>query len=228
MIQLHNVSKVYDNGVLALSKIDLLIEKGEFIFLVGASGAGKSTIMKLIMRQEIPTGGMILVGRKNIAIMRPAGIPYLRRNIGVIYQDYKLLPNKTVFENVAFALEVVEVGHREIMRQVPAVLELVKLQHKVKAFPAQLSGGEQQRVSIARAIVNRPLVLLADEPTGNLDPATSWEIMDLLVEINKRGTTIIMATHNKEIVDQLRRRVVVLVEGKIIKDVQRGDYTGEA
>ncbi|MGE5558541.1 MAG: cell division ATP-binding protein FtsE [Bacillota bacterium] len=228
MIQFHNVTKIYNNGVEALSKINLLIDKGEFVFLVGASGAGKSTIMKLVMRQEVCTAGTILVGRKNVATLRAWGVPFLRRNIGVIYQDFKLLPNKTVYENVAFALEVVEVPRREILRQVPLVLELVKLQLKANAFPSELSGGEQQRVSIARAIVNKPLVLLADEPTGNLDPETSWGIMDLLQEINKRGTTIIMATHNKEIVNALRKRVVVLVEGKIVKDVQKGDYTGEA
>jgi cell division transport system ATP-binding protein len=224
LIQFHNVSKIYSNGTVALTNINLYIEKGEFLFLVGPSGAGKTTFIKLVIRREMPSDGQVFVGRKNLSLMKHNEIPIFRRNIGTIYQDYKLLPNKTVFENVAFALEVVEASHRDIIKQVPAVLELVGLQEKAKVFPAELSGGEQQRVSLARAIVNRPLILLADEPTGNLDPDTSWGIMDLLVEINKRGTTIVMATHNKTIVDRMRRRVVALESGHIVRDEQKGVY----
>lgn len=227
MIQVQNLSKVYGNGVLALSDVSLQIEKGEFVFLVGPSGAGKSTFMKLVIRRELPSEGNIYVGRKNLVKLKPSEVPLFRRNIGVIFQDYKLLPNKTVYENVSFALEVIEATKREIGRQVPAVLELVGLKEKAKVFPSELSGGEQQRVSLARAIVNRPLLLLADEPTGNLDPDTSWGIMDLLLEINKRGTTIIMATHNKEIVNRMRRRVVALENGRIVRDEAKGVYAVE-
>jgi cell division transport system ATP-binding protein len=224
LIQLQQVTKVYSNGVVALNKIDLFIEKGEFIFLVGASGAGKTTFMKLVNRRELPTEGNVFVGRKNLSQMKDSEIPIFRRNIGTIFQDYKLLPNKTVFENVAFALEVIEASRRDVLRQVPAVLDLVGLKDKARVFPSELSGGEQQRVSLARAIVNRPLLLLADEPTGNLDPDTSWGIMDLFLEINKRGTTIIMATHNKTVVDRMRKRVVALENGNLARDEQKGVY----
>lgn len=224
MIQFQGVSKVYGNGVTALAGIDLHIEKGEFVFLVGPSGAGKTTFMKLIIRREMPSQGLIYVGRKSLAKMKEKEVAVFRRNIGVIFQDYKLLPNKTVFENISFALEVIEASKRDIMKQVPAVLELVGLREKAKVFPGELSGGEQQRVSLARAIVNRPVLLLADEPTGNLDPDTSWGLMDLLMEINKRGTTVIMATHNKTIVDQMRRRVVALEGGQLSRDDQKGVY----
>lgn len=227
MIQVQNISKLYANGVLALSDVNLQIEKGEFVFLVGPSGAGKSTFMKLIIRREFPSEGAIYVARKNVAKLKPSEVPHFRRNIGVIFQDYKLLPNKTVYENVSFALEVIEASKREVARQVPAVLELVGLKDKAKVFPSELSGGEQQRVSLARAIVNRPLLLLADEPTGNLDPDTSWGIMDLLLEINKRGTTIVMATHNKEVVNRMRRRVIALENGKIARDEAKGVYAVE-
>lgn len=227
MIQVQNLTKLYANGVLALSDVNLQIEKGEFVFLVGPSGAGKSTFMKLIIRRELPSEGAIYVARKNVAKLKPSEVPHFRRNIGVIFQDYKLLPNKTVYENVSFALEVIEASKREMARQVPAVLELVGLKDKAKVFPSELSGGEQQRVSLARAIVNRPLLLLADEPTGNLDPDTSWGIMDLLLEINKRGTTIVMATHNKEIVNRMRRRVIALENGKIARDEAKGVYAVE-
>ncbi|MGE5582113.1 MAG: cell division ATP-binding protein FtsE [Bacillota bacterium] len=224
MIDLQQVSKVYNNGVTALNNINLHIEKGEFVFLVGASGAGKTTFMKLVNRRELPTEGQVYVGRKDLSQMKESEIPHFRRNVGVIFQDYKLLPNKTVFENVAFVLEVTEASRRDILRQVPAVLDLVGLKDKARVFPSELSGGEQQRVSLARAIVNRPLLLLADEPTGNLDPDTSWGIMDLLLEINKRGTTVIMATHNKNIVDRMRKRVIALENGNLIRDEQKGVY----
>lgn len=224
MIQFQQVSKVYTNGVAALNNINLYIDKGEFVFLVGPSGAGKTTFMKMVIRRERPTEGLVYVGRKNLSQMRESEIPVFRRNIGVIFQDYKLLPNKTIFENVAFALEVIEASRRDILRQVPAVLDLVGLKDRARVFPSELSGGEQQRVSLARSIVNRPLLLLADEPTGNLDPDTSWGIMDLLLEINKRGTTIIMATHNKGIVDRMRKRVLALESGNLIRDEQKGVY----
>lgn len=224
MIQFQGVSKTYNNGVEALSDISLSIDKGEFVFLVGPSGAGKTTFMKLIIRRELPTSGVIYVANKNLNKMKLGEVPYFRRNIGFIFQDFKLLPNKTVFENVSFALEVIEASQREISRQVPAVLELVGLKDKAHIFPSELSGGEQQRVSLARSIVNRPHLLLADEPTGNLDPETSWGLMDLLLEINKRGTTIIMSTHNKVIVDRMRKRVIALDAGKMIRDEQKGVY----
>ncbi len=224
MIELQGVSKVYANGVVALNNIDVSIEKGEFVFLVGASGAGKTTFMKLVNRRELATQGKVFVGRKNLSQMRNSEIPIFRRNIGTVFQDYKLLPNKTIFENVAFALEVIESSRREVLRQVPAVLDLVGLKDKARVFPSELSGGEQQRVSLARAIVNRPLLLLADEPTGNLDPDTSWGIMDLFLEINKRGTTIIMATHNKAVVDKMRKRVIALENGILARDEQKGVY----
>jgi cell division transport system ATP-binding protein len=224
LIELQQVSKVYSNGVVALNKIDVSIEKGEFVFLVGASGAGKTTFMKLVNRRELATEGKVFVGRKNLSQMKNSEIPIFRRNIGTVFQDYKLLPNKTVFENVAFALEVIEASRRDILRQVPAVLDLVGLKDKARVFPSELSGGEQQRVSLARAIVNRPLLLLADEPTGNLDPDTSWGIMDLFLEINKRGTTIIMATHNKTVVDKMRKRVLALENGVLARDEQKGVY----
>ncbi len=224
MIQFQNVSKVYPNGITALNTVNMFIDKGEFVFLVGPSGAGKTTLIKMIIRRELPTQGIVYIGRKNLIKMKEREVSVFRRNIGVIFQDFKLLPNKNVFENVSFALEVIEASRKDILKQVPAVLELVGLKDKAKIFPSELSGGEQQRVSLARAIVNRPLVLLADEPTGNLDPDTSWGIMDLLMEINKRGTTVIMATHNKTIVDKMRRRVVALESGRISRDDQKGVY----
>lgn len=224
MIRMYGVYKRYPNGAIALSDINLTIEKGEFVFIVGASGAGKSTILKLINREAVPTRGQILVGGKNIVRMPAWEVPYLRRKIGVVFQDFKLLPNKTVFENVSFALEVTEAPPKDIKRRVTTALELVGLRHVAKALPRELSGGEQQRVSIARAIVSDPMVLLADEPTGNLDPATSWDITMLLHEINKRGTTVIMATHNREIVDAMKKRVIALDHGRIVRDDPRGVY----
>ena len=224
MINMINVSKVYPNGTKALTDITLRIEKGEFVFLVGPSGAGKSTMTKLIFREEQPSRGQILFNRKNISRYKQREIPYIRRAIGVIFQDFRLLQSKTVAENVAFALEVIEASRKEIRKAVPEALELVRLTDKADVMPSELSGGEQQRVAIARAIVNNPPLVIADEPTGNLDPDTSWEIVTLLQEINKCGTTIIMATHAKEIVDSMRKRVVALEKGKIARDEERGGY----
>jgi cell division transport system ATP-binding protein len=224
MIRLENVSKVYNNEVVALRDASFDVPKGEFVFLVGASGSGKSTLLRLMNRQERPERGTVWVAGRNINEMADSKVPYLRRNIGNIFQDYKLLPNKTVFENVAFALEVIGRPKHVIKQQVPAVLELVGLAGKQDRFPHQLSGGEQQRVSIARAFVNRPLILLADEPTGNLDPTTGEGIMRLLDRINKTGTTVVMATHDQRIVNMMRRRVVQLDRGVIIRDQARGVY----
>jgi len=224
LIQMYNVSKVYPPGIRALIDVTLRIEKGEFVFLVGASGAGKTSFIKLLLREELPTRGQIFVAGKSLVRMKRSEIPYLRRNVGVIFQDFRLLPNYTVFENVAFALRVVETPSRDIPRRVEEVLALVGLEGKERLLPDQLSGGEQQRVGIARAVVNRPSILLADEPTGNLDADTSWEIMKVLSEINKRGTTIIMATHAKDIVDRMRRRVIAIENGRVVRDEKRGLY----
>ncbi len=224
MIRLENVSKIYNGEVVAVREASFDVPKGEFIFLVGASGSGKSTLLRLMNRQERPEKGTVWVAGRNINEMPDGKVPYLRRNIGNIFQDYKLLLNKTVFENVAFALEVIGRPKHVIKQQVPAVLELVGLAGKQDRFPHQLSGGEQQRVSIARAFVNRPLILLADEPTGNLDPTTGEGIMRLLDRINKTGTTVVMATHDQRIVNMMRRRVVQLDRGVIIRDQARGVY----
>ncbi len=224
MIRLQNVSKVYDGGVVALKDIGVEVQKGEFLFLVGPSGSGKSTMIRLILREERPTTGDIWVAGKHVSGMASWKIPYVRRSIGTVFQDFKLLPSKTVFENVAFALEVIGRPRHVIRTQVPQVLKLVGLAAKADRFPQQLSGGEQQRVSIARAFVNRPLILLADEPTGNLDPATSVGIMRLLDRINRTGTTVVMATHDHAIVDAMRRRVVELERGRVVRDQSRGVY----
>ncbi len=224
MIRLENVSKIYDGDVTALREASFDIPKGEFVFLVGPSGSGKSTILRLMNRQEKPEKGAVWVAGKNVNQMRESEIPKLRRQIGNVFQDYKLLLNKTVFENVAFALEVIGRPRHVIRQQVPAVLDLVGLADKEDRFPNQLSGGEQQRVSVARAFVNRPLILLADEPTGNLDPATGEGIMKLLDRINKTGTTVVMATHDQKIVNMMRRRVVQLDRGVIVRDQTRGVY----
>ena len=224
MIRLENVTKVYNGEVTALRDASFDVPKGEFVFLVGASGSGKSTLLRLMNRQERPERGSVLVAGSDLNSMPDSKVPYLRRNIGNIFQDYKLLTNKTVFENVAFALEVIGRPKHVIKQQVPAVLELVGLAGKQDRFPNQLSGGEQQRVSIARAFVNRPLILLADEPTGNLDPATGEGIMRLLDRINKTGTTIVMATHDQRIVNMMRRRVIQLDRGVIVRDQARGVY----
>lgn len=228
MIQLYNVTKIYPNGVKALTDVTLRIRKGEFVFLVGPSGAGKSTLTKLLYREESPTRGQIILNGKNVLRMRSREIPYLRRKIGMVFQDFRLLPGKTVFENVAFALEVIGASNREIKRTVPTVLNMVGLSEKAGVFPDHLSGGEQQRVCVARAIINNPILIIADEPTGNLDPETSWELMKLLMDINRRGTTIIMATHAWEIVDAMKRRVVELYGGRIVRDEEEGAYRSEA
>jgi cell division transport system ATP-binding protein len=224
MIKLENVSKVYKGDVVALRDACADIAKGEFVFLVGPSGSGKSTMLRLLNKEEDPDNGHIFVAGKNIGQLSHWKVPFLRRNIGCVFQDFKLLPNKTVFENVAFALEVIGRPRHVVRAQVPAILELVGLAKKLDNFPHELSGGEQQRVSIARAFVNRPLILLADEPTGNLDPTTSVGIMRLLDRINRTGTTVLMATHDRSIVDTMRRRVIELDRGSIVRDQVRGVY----
>jgi cell division transport system ATP-binding protein len=225
MIKLENVTKHYMGGqVFALRDANAEIQKGEFVFLVGPSGSGKSTFIRLLNHEEVPDEGRIFVAGKDIVKLTPWKVPYLRRNIGCVFQDFKLLPNKTVYENVAFALEVIGRPNNVIRSQVPAILELVGLSDKDKNMPNELSGGEQQRVSIARAFVNRPLILLADEPTGNLDPNTSVGIMRLLDRINRTGTTVVMCTHDRSIVDSMRRRVLQLDRGVIVRDQARGVY----
>lgn len=224
MIELINVSKTYANGVDVLYNVNLNIGKEEFVFIVGPSGAGKTTLMRLLYRGENPSSGKVIVDRINVAELDAEQVPYLRRNIGVVFQDYKLLPKRTVFENVAFALRVTGAPRSTIRRKVMQSLELVGMLRRANAFPNELSGGEKQRACIARAIVNNPPILLADEPTGNLDPATSWDIIQLLEKINKRNTTVLVATHNKSIVDDMKRRVVALENGRVIRDQQLGGY----
>ena len=224
MIRLEQVTKTYKGSVAALKDADVDIQKGEFVFLVGPSGSGKSTFIRLLNKEETPEKGRIFVAGKDIGELSSWKVPFLRRNIGCVFQDFKLLSNKTVSENVAFALEVIGRPRHVIDTQVPAILDLVGLGHKATSLPNELSGGEQQRVSIARAFVNRPLILLADEPTGNLDPATSVGIMRLLDRINKTGTTVVMATHDRGIVDTMRRRVIELDRGAIVRDQARGVY----
>mgnify|MGYP003418124148 CR=1 FL=1 len=224
MIEMVNVKKMYPNGVTAVNGINVTIKKGEFVYVVGPSGAGKSTFIKMMYREEKPSEGTITVNGINLSNIRNSKVPLFRRNLGVVFQDFKLLPTLTVYENVAFTLEVIEVDPKEIKKRVMETLDLVGLKHKARMIPAELSGGEQQRVAIARSIVNDPKVVIADEPTGNLDPETSWDIMNIFEEINARGTTIVMATHNKEIVDNLKHRVIAIENGTIIRDEQRGDY----
>jgi cell division transport system ATP-binding protein len=224
MIRCDHVTKTYKDSVVALEDVSLEVGKGEFVFLVGPSGSGKSTFLRLCLKEEEPSKGAIFVAGKNIRTLSSWKVPYLRRNIGTVFQDFKLLPDKTVFDNVAFALEVIGKPKHTIDTRVPEILDLVGLGDKLTNFPDELSGGEQQRVSIARAFVNRPLILLADEPTGNLDPATSVDIMKLLDRINRTGTTVIMATHDNAIVDAMRRRVIELEGGKVIRDQARGVY----
>ena len=222
-----NVYKKYPNGVVAANGIDVTIEQGEFVYVVGTSGAGKSTFIKMMYREEKPTRGTIIVNGIDITKMKNRKVPLFRRSIGVVFQDFKLLPKLTVYENIAFALEVIEESPRIIRKKVLEVLDLVNLKHKARMFPNELSGGEQQRVSIARSIVNSPRVVIADEPTGNLDPETSWGIMKIFEEINTRGTTVVMATHNKEIVNTMKHRVIAIEDGMIVRDEQRGGYDNE-
>jgi cell division transport system ATP-binding protein len=224
MISLQHVTKTYRNGVTALEDVSVEIDKGEFVFVVGPSGSGKSTMIRLLLKQEEASHGQVFVAGKNLARITSFKVPHLRRNIGTVFQDYKLLQDKTAFENVAFALEVIGRPRHVIHTQVPAILELVGLAKKRDNLPHELSGGEQQRVSIARAFVNRPLVLLADEPTGNLDPNTSVDIMRLLDKVNRIGTTVVMATHDQAIVDAMRKRVIELDKGKVVRDQTRGVY----
>ena len=227
MVYLDNVTKKYINGSTALRTVTLKIEKGEFVFLVGSSGAGKSTLIKLLIKEEDPSAGEVFVNGMNVTGMERKQVPYLRRSLGIVFQDFRLLPNKTVYENVAFALHIVEAMPREIRRQVPMALSLVGLSKKANAYPNQLSGGEQQRVALARALVNNPSLLIADEPTGNLDPENSWEIMKLLNEINQRGTTVIVASHEKSIVDNMKKRVIALEKGVVVRDQEKGLYGDE-
>ena len=224
MITLENVTKVYGADTVAVQDVSFDIGKGDFVFLVGLSGSGKSTLLRLMSREEVATEGDVWVAGRNVSEMPPSRVPYLRRSIGNVFQDYKLLLNKTVFENVAFALEVIGKPRHVIRDQVPFVLELVGLADKSERFPNQLSGGEQQRVSIARAFVNRPLIMLADKPTGNLDPATSEGIMSLLQAINETGTTVVMATHDHRVVNVMRKRVIQLDRGAVVRDQERGVY----
>ncbi len=224
MISLRGVSLVYPNGVRALDGIDLEIGKGDFVFLVGHSGTGKSTLLRLLYREMAPTTGEITVDGIRVECLRRSRVPILRRHIGVVFQDFKLLTDKTVWENVAFALQVTGAHTRDVIRQVPRVLDLVGLSHKSRMYPGELSGGEQQRAAIARALVNNPKILLCDEPTGNLDPSNTTEIMELLLRINLKGTTIVVATHNQAVVDRMRRRVVRLDNGRIVTDEERGYY----
>jgi cell division transport system ATP-binding protein len=224
MIKLVNVTKTYKDTVVALADVSIDIGKGEFVFVVGPSGSGKSTLIRLLLKEEEPTKGEIYVAGKHIGRLTSWKIPYLRRNLGTVFQDFKLLPDKTVFDNVAFALDVIGKPRHVIEQRVPEILSLVGLGDKVSNYPDELSGGEQQRVSIARSFINRPLILLADEPTGNLDPATSVDIMKLLDRINRTGTTVIMATHDNAIVDAMRRRVIELDGGRVVRDQARGVY----
>jgi len=224
LIEMQDLWKTYPGGTNALKGITLKIDRNDFVYIVGPSGAGKSTFMKMIYREERPTKGQIFVNGVNLVSLKQRKIPYLRRHIGVIFQDFRLLPKLTVFENISFAMEVIESPKRLIKRRTLEVLELVNLKEKVNSLPHQLSGGEQQRIAIARAIVNNPTVIIADEPTGNLDPDTSWGIMRLLEEINYRGTTIVMATHNKEMVNTFRKRVIAIEKGAIARDELRGEY----
>ena len=224
MLKMTDVSKVYPGGSVALQNVDIHIEPGEFVFVVGPSGAGKSTFIKMLFREVLPTTGSIFVNGVDILSLTPNEIPYMRRQLGIIFQDYRLLPDRTVYENAAFAMEVIETPRRKIKRRVLNVLDLVGLRHRCNAYPNELSGGEQQRIAIARAIVNDPVFVIADEPTGNLDPETSWDIMEIFKEINAEGTTIVMATHDKEIVDAMGKRVIAIEDGKIVRDEASGVY----
>ncbi len=227
MVHLRDVILRYENGVTALQNVNLTVEKSEFVFLVGPTGAGKTTLLKLLTRELVPNEGKVIVAGKDVTKMKPSQVPYLRRLIGVVFQDILLLPDRTVWENVAFALRVTGASSSEIAREVPKALETVGMLHKAKSFPSELSGGEKHKVALARALIVKPLLLLADEPTGNLDPTSSFEIVDLLLSINRQGTTIIMATHDKTIVDAYRKRVVEIVGGRIVRDELKGVFCRE-
>ena len=220
MIEFRNVTKEYPGGTLALDEVDFTIDKGDFVFILGHSGAGKSTLLKLMLKEEEPTDGDITIADYNLSRIRRRKIPYLRRELGVVFQDFRLIPTMTAYENVAFAMRVTNVAAREIRRRVPYILKLVGLEGKSQMYPEQLSGGEQQRVAVARAIVNKPSILLADEPTGNLDPKTSWEIMKLLMEINKLGTTVVVVTHDISIVNRFKERTIILRNGRVFRDTK--------
>lgn len=224
MIHMRDVCKEYENGSVALKDINVDIEPGEFVFIVGPSGAGKSTFIRLLLREVLPSSGELYVSGKDVVNMTGNEVPFLRRKLGVIFQDFRLLPEKTVAENVAFAMQVIEAPRRTMQHSVNSVLDIVGLRPKYRSFPSQLSGGEQQRVAIARAIVNKPSIVIADEPTGNLDPSTSWEIMDIFKRINANGTTIVMATHDKNIVDTMKKRVIAIEDGRIVRDEAQGGY----
>ena len=221
------MTKIYENGAKGVERVSLQIDDGEFVFIVGSSGSGKSTLVRLFLKEVEPTEGKIIVNGDDLSTLTRRQMPFYRRRMGVVFQDFRLLPNKTVYENVAFAMQIVGASNKEIRRNVPAVLALVGLARKAKAYPNQLSGGEQQRTSLARAIANKPPLLVADEPTGNLDPDTAWEIVTLLEDINDRGTTVVVATHAKEIVDQMKKRVITLRNGAILRDVEKGGYSDE-
>lgn len=224
MIEFVNVTKEYENGVLALNDVSLKIENGEFVFLIGSSGAGKTTLTKILMREENVTSGQVILDGKDVTLLADKDIPYLRRKMGVVFQDFRLLEDRTVYENVEFAMQIVGASRREIRRRVPTVLNMVGLNYKAKMFPRQLSGGEQQRVALARALVNNPTLLIADEPTGNLNPETAMEIMEIFENINAMGTTIIMATHAHDIVDAMHKRVIAIEDGRLVRDEVGGEY----
>ena len=228
MIEFKGVHKVYSNGIAALKDINMRIDKGEFVFIVGASGAGKSTLIKLIMREEVASAGEVVVNDFKLSKLKRKEIPYLRRTMGIVFQDFRLINNMTVFDNVAFAMRVTGASRREIRRRVPYILGLVGLQNKGRSFPMELSGGEQQRVGLARALVNNPSLIIADEPTGNIDPELSFEIVELLNEINRRGTTVLMVTHEHDLVRQFNRRVIELRDGCIVSDLAQGGDSHEA
>lgn len=227
MIELKDVRKEYAKGIVALNGVDLKIEQGEFVFIVGDSGSGKSTLVRLLMKELEPTSGTIIVNGQDLGRLKHRHIPKYRRGIGVVFQDFRLLKDRNIYENVAFAQRVTEKSNRVIKKKVPAALSLVGLAQKYKAFPKELSGGEQQRVAIARAVVNEPAILLCDEPTGNLDPTNSWEIMKLLEEANERGTTVLVVTHNQEIVNEMKKRVITMKKGVIVSDIREGGYKHE-
>lgn len=228
MLEMIDVSKIYPGGSVALQDINVRIEQGEFVFIVGPSGAGKSTFFKMLFREVLPSSGKVIVNGHDLVKMTDKEIPYFRRQLGIVFQDYRLLPDRTVYDNVAFAMQVIETPYRKVKRRVNDVLDLVGLRKRAHAYPTELSGGEQQRIAIARAIVNDPILLIADEPTGNLDPETSWEIMDIFREVNKSGTTIVMATHDREIVDEMEKRVIAIEHGHIVRDDAKGVYGYES